>query len=197
MSGQNPTLTVFVGPMFSSKTTKLLSALERFKHQKKRVIVFKPSIDDRYNQTAVVSHSGWQHSAITVKEGADILEALAEAEESPDVVAVDEAFMINGVAEVLVWLYRTGISVVVSTLDLGYQAKPFKEVEKLLPWATHVEKCSAVCTECGRDAFYTHKKTATAEEVENGIEVGGAEMYEPRCFRHHLAVDNRPKIHDD
>lgn len=192
-SGQNPTLAVYVGPMFSSKTTKLLLALERFKHQGKRVIVFKPSIDQRYSQSEVVSHSGWRHDAVTVKEGADILEALSEAEDAPDVVAVDEAFMIPGVAEVLTWLYRTGISIVVSTLDLSATGKSFPEVEKLLAWATHVDKCSAVCTECGRDAFYTHKKQITGEE----IEIGGSELYEPRCFRHHLAIDNRPKIHEE
>lgn len=191
---QNPTLTAYVGPMFSSKTTKLLSALERFKLQHKRVLVFKPAVDTRYSASEVVSHSGWKWSAITVKEGADILEVLAEAEDPPDVIAVDEAFMIPGVADVLIWLYRTGISVVVSSLDLGYHAKPFKEVEKILPWATHVEKCAAVCTECGRDAHYTHKKQVTSDEE---IQVGGAELYEPRCFRHHLGIDNRPKIHED
>jgi thymidine kinase len=193
MSGQNPSLTVYVGPMFSSKTTKLLSSLERFKLQKKNIVVFKPAMDDRYSEGEVVSHSGWKHPAITVKEGADILQVLADADDSPDVVAVDEAFMIPGVAEVLTWLYRSGISVVVSTLDLSYSGKPFGEVEKLLPWATRVEKCAAVCTECGRDAFYTHKKQVTGEE----IEVGGSELYEPRCFRHHLAIDNRTQVHPE
>lgn len=197
MTNQNPTLVVFVGPMFSSKTTKLLFSLERFKLQKKHVMVFKPAIDDRYSFGEVVSHSGWRHDAMNIKEGADILKSLSEAETSPDVVAVDEAFMIPGVAEVLIWLYRTGISIVVSSLDLGYAGKPFKEIERLLPWATHVEKCVAVCTECGRDAYYTHKKQVTGDELENGIEIGGSEMYEPRCFRHHVAVDNRPKIHTD
>jgi len=190
MSGQNPTLTVFAGAMFSSKTTKLLLALERAKYQHKRIQVFKPAIDARYSNTEVVSHSGWKHDATLVKEGSDILGALAEAEQMPEVVAVDEAFMIPGVADVLIYLYQLGIDVVVSTLDLSYLGKPFHEVEKLMAWATHVEKCAAVCTECGRDAFYTHKKQTDGEE----IQVGGAELYEPRCFRHHLAVDKRANI---
>ena len=190
MSGQNPTLTVFVGPMFSSKTTKLLLALERAKYQHKRIQVFKPAIDSRYSDTEVVSHSDWRHAASTVREGADILGKLSELDQVPEVVAVDEAFMIPGVADVLVYLYQLGIDVVVSTLDLSYQGKPFHEVEKLMAWATHVEKCAAVCTECGRDAFYTHKKQLDGEE----IQVGGAELYEPRCFRHHIAVDKRANI---
>lgn len=192
MSDQNPTFTVFVGPMWSSKTTRLLSALERHRLQKKRVMVFKPDIDDRYSKCEVVSHSGWRCGAIAVKEGSDILEAVAEADDPPEVVAVDEAFMIKGVAEVLTYLYKLGITVVASTLDLSYSGKPFAEVKELLPWATHVEKCAAVCTECGRDAHYTHKKQVTGDEE---IEVGGGELYEARCFRHHLAIDNRPDIH--
>lgn len=188
---QNPELTVYCGPMFSSKTTRMLSSLERFKLQHKRVLVFKPAIDDRYSGNEVVSHSGWKWPALTVEEGADILEILTEEEDAPDVVAVDEAFMIPGVADVLIWLYRTGINVVASTLDLSYSGKAFKEVERLLPYATRVEKCSAVCTECGRDAYYTHKKQVTSDEE---VQVGGSELYEPRCFRHHLAIDNRPDI---
>lgn len=186
----NPTLTVYCGPMFSSKTTKLLGDLERFTLQRKRCAVFKPSIDDRYSVDEIVSHAGWRHSALTVKSGADVLSALTEMQEMPDVVFIDEAFMLPGIADVVVWLYRSGISVVVSTLDMSYAGKPFSEVARLLPWATRIEKCSAVCTECGRDAFYTHRKQAAGEE----IQVGGAELYEPRCFRHHVHIDSRPDI---
>lgn len=195
MSDQHPSLTVFVGPMMSSKTSKLLLALERFKYQRKAIMAFKPSIDDRYGaKTDIVSHNGWHYPATCVSAGADILEALTEVVVPPDIVAVDEAFMIPGVAEVLTWLYRTGTTVIVATLDLSSSGKPFAETEKLLPWATHVEKCSAVCTQCGRDAFYTHKKQVTGDEE---IEVGGAELYDPRCSFHHLAIDLRSKLGDE
>jgi len=192
---QNPTFTIFAGAMFSSKTTKLLSALERFKYQHKRIVVFKPSLDDRYSPSEVVSHGGWSCPAQTVRNGADILTALEKMDGEPDVVAVDEAFMIPNVAEVLTWLYRNGISIVVSTLDISATGKPFHEVEKLLAWATHVEKCAAVCTICARDAFYTHKKQVDEDRGE--IQVGGTELYEPRCYQHHLAIDKREKIHTE
>jgi len=190
----NPTFTVFCGCMFSGKTTALLSAMERFKYQHKKVVVFKPSIDDRYSESAVVSHSGWSMGAATVKTGADILEKIAQMDEQPDVVAVDEAFMIPNVADVLVWLYRNGVSIVVATLDISANGKPFHEVEGLLVWATHVEKFSSVCTVCGLDAYYTYKKVidendsicVTAAE----IKVGGAELYEPRCNKHHPLIMN-------
>ena len=185
----NPTFTVFCGAMFSSKTSKLLSALERYKYQHKRIAVFKPEIDDRYSTTAVVSHAGWSVPSKTVKHGSDILEVLANMDEEPHVVAVDEAFMLPGIAEVLLFLYRNGVDVLVSTLDLSSSGKPFPEVQKMLVWATDVEKCTAICTVCGRDAPYTYKKLEDDNVSE--IQVGGSEVYEPRCFSHHVHIDTR------
>lgn len=190
---QNPQFIAYVGPMFGGKTSKMLAALERFKYQHKRVTVFKPQIDDRYSTEDVVSHNGWKVPATTVKNGADVLQFLVDANEAPHIVAVDEAFMIPGIAEVLVWLFKMGYTIVVSTLDMSSAGKPFAEVEKLLPWATYIEKCPAVCTVCGRDAFYTYKKQANIDD-QSDINIGGSEMYESRCFSHHLGVDGREKL---
>ena len=188
----NPDFVVYCGPMFSSKTSRLLATLEKYKYQHKKIAVFKPNIDDRYSVSEVVTHGGWKVPAVCVKTGAEILEHLANLDEEPHVIAVDEAFMIPGSSEALTWLFTYGYTVVVSSLELSSAGKPFHEIEKMLPWATHIEKCTAVCTVCGRDANYTHKKQVGGEE----IEVGGSELYEPRCYSHHLSVDQRPKIHE-
>ena len=175
--------------MFSAKTTGLLSTIDRLKYQGKKVVVFKPRLDDRYSLGDVSTHSGWKVPAVCIKNGADILEHLTEIDEDPHIVAVDEAFMIPGIAEVLIWLYRKGYSVVVSTLDLSATCKPFEEIEKMMPWATSIKKRSAVCVVCNSDAFYTYKKQIGGDE----IEVGGSELYEPRCMKCHPIVSN-PEI---
>lgn len=176
----NPEFIVYCGPMFSSKTSSLLATLEKYKYQHKRILVFKPKIDDRYSVNEVVTHSGWKMPAVCVKSGAEILEHMTNLEEEPHVVAVDEAFMIPGSSEALIWLYTYGFTVVVSSLEMSSTGKPFAEIEKMLPWTTQVKKCCAVCTVCGRDAHFTHKKQTGGEE----IEVGGSELYEPRCAQH-------------
>jgi thymidine kinase len=188
MTPQNPTFTVYTGAMFSSKTSKLLMELERFKYQHKRISVFKPQIDERYSSTDVVTHGGWSIPAVVVKSGADILENLEKLEKVAQVVAVDEAFMIPNIAEVLIWLYRNGVNIVVSTLDISATGKPFREVEKMLVWATRVDKCAAVCTVCGKDAFYTHKKLVDEDSGE--IQVGGSNIYEARCSTCHPLILN-------
>ncbi len=175
-----PEFIVYCGPMFSSKTSRLLSTLEKYKYQHKRIVVFKPNIDDRYSESEVVTHGGLSTPANCVKTGAEILEYLTCLTVEPQVVAVDEAFMIPGAADTLIWLYTYGFTVVVSSLEMSSSGKIFHEIEKMLPWATQVQKCTAVCTVCGRDAHFTHKKQVGGEE----IEVGGSELYEPRCAHH-------------
>jgi len=59
--------------MMGGKTSRLLATLDRFKYQRKSVVAFKPMIDDRYSRDEIVSHGGWRHVAVTVKEGSDIL----------------------------------------------------------------------------------------------------------------------------
>lgn len=187
----NPEFIVYTGSMFSGKTSRLLSLLDRYKYQNKKIIAFKPLIDDRYSEGEISSHSGWKFPAVCVSSGADILGYLSKLDTSPpQVIAVDEAFMLPGISEALIWLYKNGFTVVVSSLEMSAVGKPFVEIEKMLVWATHIEKCAAVCTVCGRDAYYTHKKQVGGNE----IEIGGEELYSPRCYEHHLYINNKEKI---
>lgn len=173
---------VITGPMFSSKTTLLLADLERAKLQNKKIMVFKPRMDARYTDTGeIVTHSGHKTDAILINSGQDILDTINNSETMPNIVAVDELFMIDGSANVLIDLFFSGIDVLVSSIELSYNLRPFEEVQKILPFATKIIKCTAVCTACGADAPYTHKKTMS----DNLIEVGGQDIYEPRCLLHH------------
>lgn len=185
----NPEFVVFCGSMFSSKTTQLLLAIEHYRYQKKTLLVFKPAMDERYSISDIVSHGGWRHEAISIETGQDILDWIAESDEVVHAVALDEAFMVPGSADALIWLFKQGVSILVASLDISATGKVFDEVREVLPWATRVVKCSAVCTVCGSDAYYTHRRGEYVGE----IQVGGDETYEPRCFTHHIVVNERDK----
>lgn len=181
---QQHDLIIFCGPMFSEKTSKLLSYADRCKYQNRKVICFKPKIDNRYSVQEIVTHSGTKYPAIMVESGYDMLKILSDSQENYDTICVDEMFMIKGSADSLIWLFKKGFNIVVSTLDLSSRCLPFPEIEKLLPYATKIEKCAAVCTVCGKDARYSYRKISD----DNDIFVGGSETYEPRCYDHHPLV---------
>ncbi len=57
---------------------------------------------------------------------------------------------------------------------------PFEEGKDMMPYATRIEVCPAVCPVTGRDAYYTERKRSDLGE----IAVGGKELYSPVCWEH-------------
>jgi len=60
---------VIVGPMFSGKSEELIRRLKRAEIARQRVQIFKPLIDQRYKQTDIVSHSGFELPSQVVRDG--------------------------------------------------------------------------------------------------------------------------------
>ena len=185
-----PEYIIFTGPMFGAKTSRLLAAIDRFSYQNRKVICFKPRIDHRYSKSSITTHNGHSVEAVNVNTGDEIVNIVNDNKNFFDVVAVDEAFMIEGCAEALINLFRNGKTIVVSSLQLSASGNVFEEVRDMMPWATKIEVCPAVCTVSGRDAYYTHKKVNDLAE----ITVGGSELYEPRCWEFHSYMNQTQKF---
>src|SRR5579863_10499569 len=173
--------------MFSSKTSRMLLEAQNHLYRGRRIIAFKPVIDDRFSPAEISTHSGMVSLPATrVETGNDIvsevaLHELADDEVRRTTIVVDELFMVPGAGDAVVWLHRLGFDVLASTLDLSSSMQPFHEVAIVLPWASRVEKCVAACAVCQGPARFTWKKTADDEL----IQVGGADLYEPRCATCH------------
>ena len=183
---RDPRFVIFTGPMFGSKTTRLLATVDRYRYQKQCIAAFKPMLDNRYSDVEICTHSGGSLPAVGVKSGAEVLEYVINRP-GINVVAVDEAFMIDGIAVALVELFQSGKDIVISSLQLSATGKVFEEIRDMMPYATNIMVCPAVCPVTGRDAYYTHKKVESLDE----ITVGGSELYEPRCWEHHNYMNQR------
>lgn len=180
---------VFTGPMFGGKTTRLLTAIERDVIRGLNVLSFKPKIDNRYNENKITTHLGATVEAEIVSDGTEIKDIVAQLQRGNhkiDSIAIDELFMIPGAGDLAVELFKSGINIYVSSLQLSSNPNPyaFSEMPSVLPWATEIVICPAVCVVCGADAYYTYKKGG---DLNAAVEVGGADLYEPRCFRHFFA----------
>src|SRR5215471_5105738 len=78
---------VVCGSMFSGKTEELLRRIKRAKLARQRVQLFKPRVDNRYDEVKVVSHEGLNADALPVGS-ADELKAHVLADAA--VVGIDE-----------------------------------------------------------------------------------------------------------
>jgi thymidine kinase len=167
-------LEVICGPMFSGKTEELIRRLRRAVIARRRVVVLKPGLDDRYAVDHLVSHSAQRVPSLIVRNSAEVFRHGREAE----VVGIDETqFLDEGIVEVCERLADAGKRVIVAGLDLDYRGVPFEPIPQLLARAEYITKTLAICVVCGAPAGRTQRVAGRDER----ILVGSTEFYEARC----------------
>jgi thymidine kinase len=165
---------VISGSMFSGKTEELLRRLRRARIARQRVEIFKPLVDSRYSDEAVVSHDANSIRCTTVESSGNILLLNADT----DVIGIDEAqFFDSGLTAVCNTLASQGVRVIVAGLDMDFKGKPFGPMPDLMACAEYVTKVHAICVRCGNLAHYSYRIKGSDKLVE----VGAGESYEALC----------------
>jgi thymidine kinase len=168
---------VICGSMYSGKTEELIRRLKRALYGQQRVQVFKPQIDNRYDELAVL-----KISATSVQHALQILQAVVA---DTKVVGIDEVqFFGMELVSVVQVLASRGLRVICAGLDQDYQGKPFEPMPQLLAIAELITKELAICVVCGNPANRSQRLTYSEERVV----VGAAGAYEARCRKCHVAT---------
>lgn len=169
------TLTVIAGGMFAEKTTELQRRGRRLTRAGKRVAYFKPEMDTRYSENEIVTHDGLKVAAINISHKRPI-DIFVFNYLQYDVYLIDEIqFFELNIIGVIESLLQEGKTVIVAGLDLDFEAKPFTVTSHLMAMAENVVKLHAVCSECGDDAWVSHKE-------DNGQRIQlGTDEYTPMC----------------
>jgi thymidine kinase len=173
-SGRKGWIEVVCGSMFSGKTEELIRRLKRAHIANKRVEIFKPAVDTRYDVVNVVSHDSNSIRSTPILHSENIL-LLAEG---IDVVGVDEAqFMDMELPNVCEQIAQKGTRVIVAGLDMDFEGKPFGPVPHLLSIADYITKVHAICVKCGDIAHFSYRTSLDKSK----ILLGEKDSYEPRC----------------
>jgi thymidine kinase len=177
---------VITGVMFSGKSEELIRRIRRALIAKKRVQLFKSSLDDRYAGVQRIStHDGSTVEAIPIRSS---LELAQLANPDTEVFAVDEVqFLDDGVVEVVTLLADHGARVILAGTDMDFRGEPFGPIGQLLARAETVDKLHAICVVCGSPATRNQRLVdgRPAPYEAPTIQVGGAESYEARCRHCH------------
>ncbi|MBO6575270.1 MAG: thymidine kinase [Rhodothermales bacterium] len=175
-SGKTGWIEVICGSMFSGKTEELIRRMKRARIARQRVEIFKPAVDTRYDEEAVVSHDESAITSTPVSSATQILLLTSDA----DVVGIDEGqFFDDGLVSVCTQLARDGRRVIVAGLDQDYLGRPFEPMPQLMSVAEYVTKLHAICVVCGAPANHSQRLTAASGR----LVLGATESYEPRCRR--------------
>jgi len=162
--------------MFSGKTEELLRRLRRARFANQQIELFKPAIDIRYDEVAVVSHDDTSMISTPVQNSAEIL--IFVNMDSVEVVAIDEAqFFDAGIVDVCNKLANAGIRVIVAGLDMDYLGNPFGSMPNLIAIAEYVSKVHAICVHCGELAQFSNRIVNNNKQVL----LGEKDSYQPLC----------------
>lgn len=173
-AGRPAWIEVICGSMFSGKTEELIRRLRRAKIARQQVEIFKPTMEARYSQEAVVSHDENTIHSTPVDTASQIVLLVGRA----DVVGIDEGqFFDFDLIDVCQQLAASGKRVIVAGLDQDYLGRPFEPIPQLMAVAEHVTKLHAVCVICGAPANHSQRITPSEERVM----IGAGNAYEPRC----------------
>jgi len=171
--------------MFSGKSEELMRRVRRAVLARKRVQVFKSSLDHRYGIESVGTHDGARIRAEPVQSAAELAEKVRP---DTEVVAVDEVqFLDRGIVEVANALADRGVRVILAGTDMDFRGLPFGPMGDLLAIAERVDKLHAICVRCGEPATRNQRLVdgRPAPWEAPTIQVGGLESYEARCRRCH------------
>ena len=174
---------LIVGPMFSGKTDELIRRLAAADAAGLRVATAKPSVDEA-DPGWIVSLSGARRPAVS----AGSAEALVELAAGHDVLGVDEIEFFEPEIVAAVVALAAGCRVVAAGLDLDFRGEPFGPMPELAKLADGVTVLTATCAVCGGVATRSQRLLdgQPAPREAAIVQIGGRELYEPRCAQHHV-----------
>lgn len=178
-------LTLILGPMFSGKSSTLLSYERKFQLAKKNYICIKPALDKRYadddhSYSKIATHDNKfsNGTSIMISSLSDIN---YEDLNKYNAFIIDEVQFIDGIDEfVSYWIFLKK-DIICAGLSGDYKMKPFKNISNLLPLADSVQILKSYCSDCGKDAPFTERTIHDTHQVVIGTE----DIYLPKCRYHH------------
>ena len=165
------------GSMFSGKSEELLRRIKRGVIAKQKVLLFKPSIDNRYDENRVSTHNGNSYDSINFVK-----------DKNYDIIGIDEIqFFDNDIVKVINKLADEGFRVIVAGLDMDFKAEPFHPMPEIMAISEMVTKLHAVCNKCGKEASRSQRliNGKPAKYDDPIVVIGASESYEARCRHCH------------
>lgn len=171
------------GPMFSGKTTTLLSYEKKFKNSNKLYMCINHSFDKRYTTDGkLATHDGNVSECKTLC--ASSLKDIEDEMINPlQGIIIDEVQFFDGIDEFAEKWASKGKIVVCGGLNSDFRMKPFDNISKLIPKCDKIIHLKSLCVDCGGEAPFTERTIKSEEQTL----VGTGDIYKPKCRKcHHI-----------
>jgi thymidine kinase len=179
-------LNLIIGPMFSGKTSFLLSKLTRYVDVGINSLYVNSYLDTRNSDFSTHNSSlnSISSKIITVKVK-KLIDLDPDLLSGVQVIAVDESQFFTDLTHVIpIWM-NMGKILFVAGLDGDYNQLPFGSILSLIPISSTVKKLLSVCEMCKKDCIITSAPfTVRTVKSDDLILIGSNDIYLPVCLYH-------------
>ncbi len=180
-------LSFFYGCMNSSKTAQILMTKFSYEQKGYKVLLLKPSIDNRDGEDIIKSRIGLQSKCKIISEDFDkdtFIDYLLG--NKYNIVLIDEAQFLSA-KNIDLFKYISvfnNINVICYGLKNDFQTNMFEGSKRLFEIADELIEIKTVC-KCGNQAEVNCRLNQDEEIIKDGSQVviGGNELYEPMCWK--------------
>jgi thymidine kinase len=183
-------LKLYIGPMFSGKTSKIMEIYYKYIKTDMKVMVINHSFDVRYSNTMLSNHN---KEMIPCRWTDTLSNISCEEIAIVDVILINEGQFFNDLYKcVKQWVDTEGKKVYVCGLDGDSNRNKFGEILDIIPLADKVVKLNSLCSICknGTKAVFTIRLTHETSQI-----LIGSDCYKPVCrqcynFYSKQSIDN-------
>ena len=181
-------LELFIGPMFSGKTSKLVEIYKQCLFCNIPVAVINHSIDTRYHNNLLSTHDKimipciqtnklkdiWQYEDNSILHHIDDSFKLINA----DVIIINEGQFFEDLLPVVDHMLRHNKKIYVGGLDGDFERKKFGQILDLIPLCDKVTKMTSLCGICKNGTHGIFSKRISSEKEQTVV---GSDNYIPVC----------------
>jgi len=175
---------LIIGPMFSGKSSMLLTFEKKFQVSKKKYICINHSFDTRYsNEGKIATHDGslsiGKHISVGKLKFINSVELIEY-----DAFIIDEVQFFEDIDEFVDFWTSKGKTIICAGLNSDYKMMPFEPINSLISRADTIRHLKAICTDCGKDAPFTQRCIKSDEQTL----IGSSDIYLPKCRACHKVI---------
>lgn len=181
-------LHLIMGPMYSGKSTNLISKYNELKDlYKEKVVVITHEIENRYSLEKLSTH---ERIEIDCKKVADIQSIVNSCSSTTDndmklanCILVDEVQFFPDLHRILDLVEEHSKTVYVYGLDGDFKRNKFGNILDLIPFCDTVTKLRGNCEYCEKKSLFSWRNTS---DKDTQVVVGAADKYVPLCRKCYL-----------
>ena len=173
-------LELFIGPMFSGKTSKLIEIYKQCTFCNIPVLVINHSMDTRYHEELLSSHDKQMIPCVMNNELLKLLEdpiVMQKIMESHSIL-INEGQWFPDLCEFTKLMLNRNKMVYIAGLDGDFKREKFGSILDLIPLCDKITKLTSLCSSCknGTPGIFSKRLSDDTEQT-----VVGSDNYIPVC----------------